>query len=122
MRSVLKFVRRVSLIGSLLSAGCLSDTEGPHSISSVDPDTTRERPALAPIDEQKIRQIPVAEIAKTSPQQRSAEYHRVQPGETLRVIAARFQTTAEELARDNGLGDPDHLTVGQWLWIPKGHH
>ncbi|WP_038055785.1 peptidoglycan DD-metalloendopeptidase family protein [Thermus amyloliquefaciens] len=47
--------------------------------------------------------------------------HTVAPGETLFAIARRYGTTVEELARLNGLRDPNRLQVGQVLWVrPRG--
>ena len=39
----------------------------------------------------------------------------VQPGDTLSGIAVRFHTTVRELARANGIADPNRLRVGQRL-------
>lgn len=41
--------------------------------------------------------------------------YTVQPGDTLYSIARRFGTTPDQLARHNGLGDPNQLRVGQRL-------
>ena len=43
--------------------------------------------------------------------------HTVLRGESLYSIARRYGTTAEILARDNGLGDRTALTVGQTIVI-----
>lgn len=122
MKTVLPVFRRMCLFGSLLAAGCLSETEGPDAVSTADRNTERGEPVPAAVDEQIIRQVAVTEIIKTSPQKSSSEYHRVQPGETLSAIAARYRTTADRLAQANGLGDPDHLAVGEWLLVSKGRH
>lgn len=44
--------------------------------------------------------------------------HIVQPGETLTIIAARYDTSAQELAALNGMADPDLLYVGQRIELP----
>jgi LysM repeat protein len=44
--------------------------------------------------------------------------HRVQPGETLSSIAARYGVTTAALARANGLANPNMIYVGQRLIIP----
>nr|WP_279231225.1 M23 family metallopeptidase [Thermus altitudinis] len=43
--------------------------------------------------------------------------HTVAPGETLFQIARRYGTTVEELARLNGLRDPNRIQVGQALLV-----
>jgi len=42
----------------------------------------------------------------------------VQPGESLSVIAARYDLTVSALAAANGINDPNRLSVGQELLIP----
>jgi murein DD-endopeptidase MepM/ murein hydrolase activator NlpD len=44
--------------------------------------------------------------------------HRVQAGETLSILAARYGTTVAALVQANGLTDPDRLAVGQLLLVP----
>ena len=44
--------------------------------------------------------------------------YTVQRGESLAIIAAKFNTTYIELARLNGIADPDVLKVGQVLKVP----
>ena len=46
--------------------------------------------------------------------------HVVAGGETLNGIAARYGTTGAELARANGITDPNRLTVGLRLAVPGG--
>lgn len=43
----------------------------------------------------------------------------VQPGDTLSAIAARFGTSVRELARLNGIEDPDLIFAGASLVIPS---
>ena len=47
-----------------------------------------------------------------------ASAYTVQPGDTLTRIAARWGTTPAELARLNGLSNPDVLATGQVLVVP----
>jgi LysM repeat protein len=42
----------------------------------------------------------------------------VQSGDSLSSIAQRFGTTADELARINGITDPNTLDIGQKLQVP----
>jgi len=43
----------------------------------------------------------------------------IKPGETLLEIAVRYGTTVQYLMELNDLKDPDQITVGQELLIPK---
>ena len=52
-----------------------------------------------------------------TPTPQPEEYYEVQPGDTLSRIAARFGTTADEIARLNGLADPNRISVGQRLRV-----
>ncbi|MCX8072974.1 MAG: M23 family metallopeptidase [Candidatus Binatia bacterium] len=45
--------------------------------------------------------------------------YRVRPGDTLSSISARFGVSVAELARVNGLDDPNCIQAGQELRIPK---
>jgi LysM repeat protein len=42
----------------------------------------------------------------------------VRPGDTLSGIAWRFHTTVWAIAQANGIGNPNHIHIGQWLRIP----
>ncbi len=44
--------------------------------------------------------------------------HTIAPGETLSDLAERWGTTVEEVARLNGITDPDRVRIGQELVIP----
>ncbi|NOZ28823.1 MAG: LysM peptidoglycan-binding domain-containing protein [Chloroflexi bacterium] len=44
--------------------------------------------------------------------------YRVQPGDTLSILAQRFGTTVEAISEANGLEDPDLIVVGQLLSVP----
>lgn len=47
--------------------------------------------------------------------------YRVRPGDNLQIIAAKFNTTAEAIARDNKIDDPNNIQVGQLLVIIVGN-
>jgi soluble lytic murein transglycosylase-like protein len=47
-----------------------------------------------------------------------AAEHEVEAGENLSAIAARYGVSVAELARLNGLSDPNHLLVGTRLRLP----
>lgn len=46
--------------------------------------------------------------------------YRVQPGDTLSGIAARYGTTVAALAQLNGIANPNRIYVGQVIQIPLG--
>jgi soluble lytic murein transglycosylase-like protein len=48
----------------------------------------------------------------------SSTQHRVQVGETLSHVAARYGTSVTALAAANGLGDPDLVIAGTVLSVP----
>jgi LysM repeat protein len=48
----------------------------------------------------------------------SSTTYVVEPGDTLNLIAARFGTTAAQLAASNGLWNPNFIYVGQVLTVP----
>lgn len=43
----------------------------------------------------------------------------VKPGDTIWKIAKRYRSTVEDIARINNLEDPDKISVGMQLFIPK---
>lgn len=45
--------------------------------------------------------------------------HRVRAGETLSAIAERYGTDVASLARANGIADPDRISAGQVLSLPR---
>ena len=52
---------------------------------------------------------------------RCDSYHTVQYGETLYSIGRYYGLDPHELAKANGLYNPDHIYEGQTLYIPCGH-
>jgi LysM repeat protein len=44
--------------------------------------------------------------------------YRVKPGDTLESIAALFNSTAEAIAKENGIKDPNSIGIGQELIVP----
>lgn len=46
--------------------------------------------------------------------------HVVQKGDTLNAIAEQYDTTAEDIARENDITDPNMITVGTVLVFKKG--
>lgn len=60
--------------------------------------------------------IPALQLVPSTPAH--AASYVVQPNETLSGIALRFHTTVQQLARLNGIADPNQLHVGQVLTVP----
>jgi len=58
-----------------------------------------------------------ATVASASPVPAAGSY-TVRAGDTLGAIAARFGTTAQALASENGIGDPNLILPGQVLRLP----
>ena len=54
-----------------------------------------------------------------TPEPSPFQEYTVQQGDSLSTIAAQFGTTADELARINGITDPNSLSVGQTLQVPR---
>lgn len=57
-----------------------------------------------------------------SPQRGCARQVTVQPGDTLRGVAAQVGCTFDELARANGIQNPDLIYPGQVLNVPGAAH
>jgi LysM repeat protein len=62
----------------------------------------------------------VALLLVARPVYAQEQVHLVQRGETLSSIAARYGTTAQAIARANGLSNPNYIYAGQRLTIPSG--
>lgn len=69
-----------------------------------------------PIIHIDVRLPPGTSTPTPTPQQ-----HRVEAGDTLIGIAARYGVTVEDLQELNGIGDPRGLQIGQELEIPALH-
>jgi len=112
-------MRKLGIIWTLVGvfAGCrlqveevVSEAESGSGTSSV----TDE----AAIGHSTIPSVTPGEVLDPVSSERKDFYHEVKPGETLSQIADRYKTTASDLARVNGLGDPDRLSPGQMIYIP----
>lgn len=55
--------------------------------------------------------------AATTTDAAGAEYYEIEPGDTLAVVAERFDTTVEELLVLNPDVDPVALTIGQRIRV-----
>ena len=54
-----------------------------------------------------------------TPEPSPFQEYTVQQGDSLSSIATQFGTTADELARINSITDPNSLSVGQKLQVPR---
>lgn len=59
--------------------------------------------------------------ATTAAPASSGVYYWVQPGDTLSEIAAWHGISTHTLMQANGIHNPNHIYVGQKLYIPKGY-
>ncbi len=79
------------------------------------PDNFSEGPLYTPVEP-----IDVTPINMPSESATTTETYIVRKGDTLSQLAVDFDTTTAELARLNGLSNPDVLYVGQELSVPAG--
>ncbi len=63
----------------------------------------------------------VATAAPATSANYSGVYYWVQPGDTLSEIAVWHGTTTYAIMQANGIGNPNHIYVGQKLYIPEGY-
>ncbi len=64
-----------------------------------------------------VEVTPQADESGSTPESAATTY-TVQPGDTLGQIARQFEVSVEELARENGIENPDLISVGRELTIP----
>jgi LysM repeat protein len=50
-----------------------------------------------------------------------SSYYVVKAGDSLSVLARRFNTTVQAIARANGISNTSHIRVGQKLILPTGY-
>lgn len=62
--------------------------------------------------------VPVAGVPTTTPPPTRSSNYIVQPGDTLSLIAQRFNTTVAAIAQANGIVNPNVIRVGQSLAVP----
>jgi len=58
-------------------------------------------------------------VRSPTPEPSPFDEYTVQQGDSLSSIAQQFGTTADEIARINSITDPNSLSVGQKLQVPK---
>lgn len=65
--------------------------------------------------------IPIKRAGLTKPQIiAKSRKHLVRQGQTLSVIAEKFNTSIRKISQINGITDPCKIISGQWLLIPEG--
>ncbi|MEM9515032.1 MAG: LysM domain-containing protein [Actinomycetota bacterium] len=47
-------------------------------------------------------------------------FYQIKRGDTLQIIAARFEVTVQSIVDLNGLANPDAIQAGQTIEIPSG--
>jgi LysM repeat protein len=89
--------------------------------SLVNPDFIRiGQTLLIPVDPATLSTLTPVDVAPVATRSAApARTHRVEPGETLSSIAARYGLTTAELAKANHLADPNLVFAGQQLVIPE---
>lgn len=91
----------------LVRAGLSNGTE-PASV----PVTTAAATTATVIDEE-----PATIPSGTTTEPAGAEFYEIQPGDTLAGVAARYETTVEQLLVLNPDVDPVALTIGQRIRV-----
>jgi len=84
--------------------------------SSATPVPTPSPTATATATPEPVEVPPPQATAEPSP----TETYIVQPDDSLSVIAARYETTVDELLRLNDLSEPNLLYAGQSIVVPRG--
>ena len=81
---------------------------------------TAERAAGQPqTTEMNVTKSPATAVPKDTPTPAPLpDFHVVQPGETLTLIAARYGLTSDAIATKNALTDPNAIFAGQKLALP----
>lgn len=62
---------------------------------------------------------PAAPATSVPPATSGSITHIVQPGDTLKSIAARYGVSLEALLKANNVPNPDSLNVGQEIRVPR---
>ncbi len=82
------------------------------------PPPTAETPAPTPPAEAPKAEDPKPETAN-APDAAALDTYTIVKGDNLRRVAERFHTTEAELARINGIADPNLVKLGQQIKVPK---
>jgi LysM repeat protein len=97
-----------------------SPSVSPTGTPGVSPTPGGGTPSASPTPEATPTvQATTTPVPSPTPEPSPFLEYTVQPGDSLSSIAAQFGTTADELARINSLADPNALSVGQTLQVPR---
>jgi LysM repeat protein len=79
-------------------------------------------PTMNPSEQQQVNDLlnQLAGVVIYSSKHHIVSPHRINPGETLDVIAKQYNVPWEMLAKINGLTDPKQLPVGEFLKVVPG--
>jgi len=94
----------------------LAPVPSPTPSPTPSPVPTPSPTAVAPAAAEPVEVPPPQPTEEPSP----TETYIVQPDDSLSDIAARYQTTVDELLRLNDLPRPDVLYTGQAIIVPRG--
>src|SRR3990172_11214474 len=76
-------------------------------------------PVSEPVEQPTPVTTPTPDPVRQPPSQEALpEWYVVQPGDSLNRIAGAFGVGVQQILTDNGLGNPDFLSVGQVLHLP----
>ena len=122
---------RLFVLSLIVIAIACSRGDSPFSpLSALHPGT--KAPSITPVGESQVEvpepvqnEQPAPSTTPTpdpvrQPPSREAlpEWYVVQPGDSLNRIAGAFGVGVQQILTDNGLGNPDFLSVGQVLHLP----
>ncbi len=81
-------------------------------------ETTPVSPTTVPATTATVaEEEPATTSAGTTTEATGAEFYEIEPGDTLAVVADRFDTTVEQLFVLNPDADPVALTIGQRIRV-----
>jgi hypothetical protein len=110
---------------SILAFARLTAGEPPSETGGASPTASpvaSARPSASPRPSPRPSPTPSPSAAAPSPSPEASvagtQSYRVQSGDTLSAIAARFGTTVAEIQRLNDIEDPSLIRVGQLLELP----
>lgn len=104
------FLAAVTIAVLLVRAGLSNDTEAVPPAGTTAITTTVEEPV-----ETGPGETPTTGETTTGPD--GAEFYEIEPGDTLAVVAERYDTTVEQLLVLNPEVDPVALTIGQRIRV-----